>query len=204
MTAEDPARAGGEVASEAATVPDSGEPKRGRDGRRMHPASLANLRPGAGAWQPGDAPHLAHGARSRQPQRSPEWSPAVQCAIADLERRVGNELRDATGELRPWAVPSVEAVALQRVAAWRVDRYLADREARGRLKPEHVDLASRVAERYHRSLEREALTLQSRLGASGQARTLAEDMARDAELERREAELARREAELEAKTSRRG
>lgn len=178
------------------------EPKRGRDGRRMNPASLENLRPGAGAWRPGDAPHLEHGARSRRPQRSPEWSPAVERAVADLERRVGDELRDDAGELLPWARPSVEAVALQRVAAWRVERHVADLEARGRLKPENVDLASKVAERYHRALEREALTLRSRLEARGQARTLAEEMARDAELERRELELARREAELERKEAR--
>src|SRR3954449_12453354 len=143
MTAEDPPRVAGAVASEAATVPDSGEPKRGRDGRRMHPASLANLRPGAGAWQPGHAPHLSHGARSRQPQGSPERSPFVPATTAVLvqpagaqkceralestpaafsvqpagEQKCERALRDTTGELWPWAVPSVEAVALQRVAA---------------------------------------------------------------------------------------
>lgn len=184
-------------------------PKRGRDGRQMNPASLANLRPnpenlepGAGAWQPGDAPHLEHGARSRRPQRSPEWSPAVERAVDDLEHRVGDELRDSAGELLPWARPSIEAVALQRVAAWRVERHVADLEARGRLKPADADLASKVAERYHRALEREALTLRSRLEASGQARTLAEQMADDADLERRERELARREAELDRRASR--
>lgn len=183
-------------------VPMSGE-KRGR-GRRMNPRSLENLRPnpenlrpGAGAWTGGEAPHLSHGARSRRPQRSPEWSPAVELAIADLEHRVGGELRDPAGDLEPWAMPSVEAVALQRVAALRVDRYVADREARGALKPADVDLASKVADRYHRALEREALTLRSRIDARGQAVDLAQAMAADADLERREAELERREAELE-------
>jgi len=160
---------------------------------------LANLRPGAGAGRLGEAPALRHGERTTSPQRSPEWSPAVTAAIADLEHRVGDELRDAAGALLPWALPSVEAVALQRVAAWRVDRYVPDREARGALKPADVDLASKVAERFHRALEREALTLRSRLEARGQARTLAGAMADDAELERREHDLARREAELDTR-----
>jgi hypothetical protein len=158
----------------------SGSDGRARDGRRMHPNSLANLRPNsdnlvprAGAWRPGDAPHLEHGARTRSPERSPEWSPAVQAAISDLEARVGAELRDEAGGVHSWAVPSIEAVALQRVAAWRVDRYVADREATGRLKPEHVDMQSKITDRYHRALEREALTLRSRLEAGGQAFDLA-------------------------------
>lgn len=160
---------------------------------------LANLRPGAGAWKPGDSPNLEHGALTRSPQRSPEWSPAVEQAIADLEHRVGDELRDAAGALLPWALPSVEGVALQRVSAWRVERYCADREARGALKPADVDLASKVAERYHRALEREALTLRSRIEARGQALTLAEAMGHDAELEARERAVAAREAALEAR-----
>jgi hypothetical protein len=173
--------------------------KRGRDGRTMNPRSLANLRPGAGAGREGEAPTLKHGARSRQPQRSPEWSPAVQAAAADLEARVGDELRDEDGELLAWAVPSVEAVAIQRVAAWRAERYVADLDAKGKLKPADVDLASRVGERYHRALEREALTLRSRLEAMTDVHgfDMARAMARDAELEEREAEVARREAALD-------
>ena len=167
--------------------------KRARDGRRMNPRSLENLRPnpdnlepGAGAWRPGDAPALKHGERSRRPQRSPEWSPAVELAIRDLEERVGSELRGDNGELAAWALPSVEAVALQRVSALRVERYVADLEARGTVRPADVDLASRVTERYHRALEREALTLRSRLEAGGQAFDLAQHWAREAEAERRE------------------
>ena len=180
------------------------EDKRGRDGRRMNPRSLENLRPnpdnlvaGAGAWRPGDAPKLEHGDRTRRPHRSPEWSPAVELTIGDLEARVGAELRDADGKLLPGAVPSVEAVAVQRVSLARVERHVADLEARGQYRPEHDDLVTRVAERYHRALEREALTLPSRLAARGQAMDLAQAMAADAEVERREDEVARREAELE-------
>lgn len=145
--------------------------------------SLANLRPnpeklvaGAGAGRVGTAPALKSGWRTHSPQRSPEWSPAVLAAIGDLESRVGAELRDADGVVHSWAVPSLEACALQRVAAWRVDRYVAAQELQGRLKPADLDLASRITERYHRSLEREALTLSSRLAAMGAGRSLAELM----------------------------
>ena len=134
-------------------------------------ANLPNLRglPTSTSVQAGEARSLKHGARSRESQRSPEWSPAVREAIADLEQRVGQELRQEDGTLAPWAVPSVEAVALQRVAAMRVDRYLADAEARGGLTPGDVDTGSKVAERYHRALEREALTLRSRIEAAAGA-----------------------------------
>lgn len=138
---------------------------------------LANLKPGAGAWKPGDSPALVHGARSRQPQRSPAWSPAVTLSIDDLEQRVGAELRDEGGALQAWAVPSVEAVALQRVAAQRADRFIADREERGVLRPRDLEVQSLVTERYHRALEREALTLRSRIETREQAATLADLLA---------------------------
>jgi hypothetical protein len=153
---------------------------------RARAASHANLVPGAGAWRPGDAPRLKLGQRTRRPQRAPEWPPAVKAAADDLAQRVGSELRDADGELHAWAMPSVEAVAIARVAAWRAERAVADREARGCLKLEEVEVASRVAERYHRALEREALTLRSRLDARGQALDLAQAMAADADAERRD------------------
>ena len=109
------------------TDPETEPVKRGKDGRRMSPASLRNLQPGAGAGRVGQAPALRHGARSHSPQHSPEWSPAVELAAADLAGRVGAELRDDAGELPPWAVPSIEAVALLRLALARVGRGAADR-----------------------------------------------------------------------------
>jgi hypothetical protein len=150
--------------------------KRARQMSNLRP-NPQNLQPGAGAWQPGAAPHLEHGSRTRAPQRSPEWSPAVLAAVADLEGRVGAELRGPDGELHAWATPSVEAVAIQRVAAWRADRHVADLEARGRLRLADVEVASKVGERYHKSLEREALTLRSRVEAQGAAFDLAQAMA---------------------------
>lgn len=78
-------------------------------------------------------------------------------------------LRDESGELLPWAVPSVEAVAIQRIASVRMDRYVADREAKGSLSPADLDMASKVGERYHRALEREALTLRSRIATRAAA-----------------------------------
>ncbi len=159
----------------------------------MNPASLGNLpnlrgEPGAASWTPGTSPNLRHGARTRKPQASPEWSPAVREAVRDLEAAVGDELRDdASGDLHAWARPSVEAVAIQRVACWRLDRFVADQEARGTLRPEHLDLASRVGERFHRSLEREALTLRSRLEARATGFDLAQAMSALDDEEKRDA-----------------
>ena len=156
--------------------PETEPVKRGRDGRRMNPASLANLQPGAGAGRVGQAPALRHGARSHSPQHSPEWSPAVELAAADLAGRVGAELRGEDGELQPWAVPSIEAVAVLRVALARVERWTADREARGKYEGADDERVANVAERYHRALEREALTLRSRIDARAQAVDLAQAM----------------------------
>ncbi len=78
-------------------------------------------------WQPGDAPHLVHGARGRASWNSPDWSPAVELAVVELERCVGVELNDERGDLAPWARPSVEAVAQQLVNMRRGERITADR-----------------------------------------------------------------------------
>lgn len=155
-------------------------------------ANLPNLRgeQTATTWQPGDAPHLEHGARSRRPQASPEWSPALSLTILDLEERIDRSLRDDAGELHPWALPSVEAVAIQRVASVRIDRYVAGREAKGKLRPEDLDLQSKIGERYHRALEREAMTLRSRLAATAGATDLAAAFAELARAEREAAEQA--------------
>ena len=71
----------------------------------------------------------------------------MELAIRDFEGLVGPELRDAAGELQPWARPSVEAVAIQRVSCMRVDRWVADRVARGSAGGDDFDLQSRVGER---------------------------------------------------------
>lgn len=138
-------------------------------------ANLPNLRGErtATTFKPGDSPNLEHGARTRRPQASPEWSPAVSMCILDLEERVSVSLRDERGELLPMAVPSVEAVAIQRVACVRLDRYIADREAKGKLTADDLDKASKVGARYHAALEREAMTLRSDL----EARVVAVDLA---------------------------
>lgn len=164
---------------------------------------LANLLKGSespGTWQPGDAPQLEHGARSRRPQASPEWSPSLSLTILDLEDRVDASLRDDAGELLPWALPSVEAVAIQRVACVRIDRYVAGREAKGQLKPEDLDLQSKIGERYHRSLEREAMTLRSRLDATAGATDLATALAALARLADAEAEAGAAPTDADADT----
>lgn len=173
------------------SVPDQ-PVRRARDGRRISEKSLQNLpnlrgEAGAASWKPGDSPHLRHGARTRRPQGSPEWSPAVQAAIGDLEARVGDELRDESGELYAWALPSVEALAIARVAAWRIDRFVADRETRGLLAANDIELQSKIAARYHDGLAREALTLASRLQARATSFDLAQAMSALEDEEKRDA-----------------
>jgi hypothetical protein len=141
--------------------------KRERQLANLRPVT-ENLVPGAGAWKPGDAPHLVHGARGRQSWSSADWSPAVELAITELERCVGVELKGEDGELEPWARPSIEAVAQQRVNMRRGERLAEDRAARGRLSMEDVERQSKVVDAYHRALEREALTLRSRIDTSEQ------------------------------------
>jgi hypothetical protein len=142
--------------------------------RERQLANLPNLRgePTSASWRPGAAPHLVHGARGRASWNSPDWSPAVELAIAELERCAGVELKDADGALEPWARPSVEAVAQQLVNMRRGERIAADRDARGRLTLEDVERQARVVDAYHRALEREALTVRSRIEAAGNAARL--------------------------------
>src|SRR3954468_20218176 len=103
------------VAEAGASVAPAAVVRRGRDGRRMNPRSLDNLVPGAGAWKPGDAPHLLHGARGRAAWNPPGWAPCLALAAAEMERCVGVEVMDGAGVLESWARPSVEAVAQQLV-----------------------------------------------------------------------------------------
>ncbi len=149
--------------------------------RGRHPNSRANLRKGGAANLPetavapapaGNGRALQHGACTSTPQRSPEWSPAVELCVLDLQERVDISLRDETGALHPWALPSVEVVAIQRVASVRMDRWVANREAKGKLDPADLDTQSKIGERYHRALEREALTLRSRIDALGLAQQI--------------------------------
>jgi hypothetical protein len=126
--------------------------KRGRDGRRMNPRSLENLRRGVTRAPKGNGHALRHGANTTGPQDSVDWDPAMSAAIDDLQQRVHASLRDQDGQLFPWAVPSVEAVAIQRVASVRMARYIATAEAKGSLTPKDLDLQSQVGERYHRAL----------------------------------------------------
>lgn len=144
------------------------------DDPQKRAAQLANLRPnpdnlvpGAGASRPGEARRLVHGARTTSPQRSPLWPPAVRDAVADLTKHVGDELRDDQGELVPWAVPSVEALAVLRVAVFRLARWTDERADRGEYVGDDDDRLTKVTERYQRALEREALTLRSRIEAQG-------------------------------------
>lgn len=165
------------------------EPERRTGGSVGNPASLANLRPNPANLIPGgtnpagegNARALASGARTVRPQGSPEWSPAVALSMTDLAARVGDELRGPDGEPWPWAVPSIEAVAVLRVALARVERWAADREARGTYTGDDDERVAKIADRYHRALEREALTLRSRIEARAASVSLAQAMSAVAE-----------------------
>jgi hypothetical protein len=125
--------------------------------------------PSAASVRPGETLRLVHGARTTSPQRSPLWGPAVSDAIDDLAARVGDELRQEDGEVAPWAVPSIEAVAVLRVSVLRGERICAGLEERGKLTLDDTERHSKTTERYHRALEREALTLRSRVETAARA-----------------------------------
>jgi hypothetical protein len=148
-------------------------PPTGSEAERRQQAGLLRGSASPGTAGPGNARHMRHGARSRLSQNSVEWPAAVALSIADLEDRVGAELRDEHGDVQAWARPSVEALALARVAAGRVERWLTDREVRGKVERDDFDVHGRAVERYHRGLEREGLTLRSRLEAQAAAFDLA-------------------------------
>jgi hypothetical protein len=148
-------------------------PPKGSEAEARQKAGLKRGSESSGTPKLGEARRLLHGARTRRPQNGPEWSPAVQAAVADLEARVGVELRGEDGSLLPWAVPSIEAVAIARVTALRNERWVATREAQGTVTGQDFALQAKVTSAYHHALAQEGLTLRSRLEAQAQAFDLA-------------------------------
>lgn len=140
--------------------------KRGRDGRRMNPRSLANLRPGAGAWRPGASPHLKHGLDTRRPSAE-ALDPALDAVIAELQPGLPAPLLDEAGEVAAWARETVWSLAVLKLIVLRASRYIAQHgevDDRGRLRPELEGLR-KATESYRRALDGEAMTLRSRLRA---------------------------------------
>ena len=118
--------------------------------------------PGAGQWQPGSAPALKSGLRSRNP--SPEAiDPVLDLVLDDLETKV--PIRDEHGQVPPWLREMAWSAAIAKLQVIRCSRYLArhgDTDAQGRLRPE-VEALSKTNDRYQRSLERLAMTVPSHM-----------------------------------------
>ena len=128
MTSDDPRADGAEVTSEVATD----DVKRGRDGRRMSPASLANLVPGAGAGVVGNVRALRHAGHARQATlvRAGSWAERIY-----EELQAEAPLRDAEGGLPIHDRQVVELLAsalarLDAVTAWLDTRPPVDEKGR--------------------------------------------------------------------------
>ena len=118
-----------------------------------NPNSLANLRPGAGAWKPGAAPHLKHGLRTRRPARI-IFDGAFEELIDALADTV--PLRDENGAVLPQFMPAVELATVKLISIRRALGYLATHgyeDEHGRLRPE-VEGVNRMAEALMRDLDR--------------------------------------------------
>lgn len=140
---------------------------------------LANLRPGAGAWQPGKATNIKSGWRTRRPERV-LLGEAFGEIVGALEDQV--PLRGDDGEMLPAFTTAVEAAALQLIIVRRILGFLQTHgweDERKRMRPE-VDRLQGANERLSRAMDRLGATPTSyaRLGfdvARGQS--LAEQMA---------------------------
>jgi hypothetical protein len=113
---------------------------------------LANLQPGAGAWEPGATPNLKHGLRTQRPARLLLGESAMEIVDA-LEAQV--PLKGPDGQVLPEFTAAVEAAALQLVLVKRTFGYLQTHgfeDARGRLRPE-VEGAERALNRFRRHLD---------------------------------------------------
>ncbi len=100
---------------------DHGKPPE-RYGRGQHPNSKAQLRPGAGAWKPGAAPHLKHGLRTRRPNRI-LFQETFHELLDSLEASV--PLRGEDGRCLPQFMPAVEVATVKLIALRRGLAYLA-------------------------------------------------------------------------------
>lgn len=130
-------------------------------GGARNPRSLANLRPGAGAWKRGASPNLEHGLRSRRP------GPAVLDPLArEIEEALAEDLplKDASGQV---PAPDRFAVELAAIALLRVRRCSAylelhgNADERGNLRPAFLELGKAVEH---------AARMLDRLGCSPRAR----------------------------------
>jgi hypothetical protein len=131
---------------------------------------LANLRPGAGAWKPGQASPAGatHGLRTRPPERgSAAWKRQILSPAADeiVEALAdGAPVRDAAGDVPIHDRIAIEAAALLLIQVRRASAWLGtngDTDSRGNLRPE-VDALGRATERLFKALDRLGMTPASR------------------------------------------
>jgi hypothetical protein len=121
---------------------------------------LANLRPGAGAWTPGSAPHLIHGGRTRAPWKSPIFGEIKSDLVSEI-RRSFPHLLDEEGEVLPQFALAVDAAALQVLTLRRITGFFAtkgDVDERGRLRVAELDAQQRACDRLLRWLTELAAT----------------------------------------------
>lgn len=142
-----------------------------REGRRFvqgHNLPNLNGRMPAGAWQPGAAPALKHGLRTREPSAD-ALDPVLDAVVAELAPGLPAPLIDpATGDVAAWARETVWSLAVLKLIVVRCSRYLAQHgheDERGRLRPE-VEALGRATQRYRSALADEAMTLRSRIRAN--------------------------------------
>jgi hypothetical protein len=129
-------------------------------GGARHPNSLANLVPGAGAWQPGASPHLVHGLRSRKPA-----SIVLDPVVREIEAALADDLpiKGADGSTPGHSRVMVELAAVALLRVRRVESFLAlhgTEDARGRWRPEN-DAAVKATEAAAKLLDRLGLSARS-------------------------------------------
>ena len=148
-----------------------------------NPRSLANLKPGAGAWKPEHpSPNVKHGLRSRNP------GPLILNGYAlDIETALGAAVpRGPDGAPLPQFAAALQAVALMALQIERCRNFLAghgDTDSRGRWRPENDALDKKLAS-YLNALDRMGATpaAYGRLGLNiAQVEDLAVRRARDLE-----------------------
>lgn len=115
-------------------------------GGARNPNSLANLKPGAGAWRKGESsPALKHGLRSRNvgPLLLDERTKSIADALGDSV-----PMRGPDGEVLPQFRAVLQPVALMAVQIDRCRAYLAAHgttNERGRWRPENDALDRKLA-----------------------------------------------------------
>ena len=127
-------------------------------GSERHPNSMANLRgvngtPPATAWKPGAAPHMKHGGRTRQPERSQQYPEAKGEVVDTVERSV--PIRGPDGEVLPEFELAVHMTTIQLIVVKRVTGFLQTNgweDERGELRLTEIEAVQRALDRMRKWL----------------------------------------------------